>query len=57
MSLPAFDRTMEAVDDDFGVILHVLLLYGLAPNFSSIVLVNATELYITTPLLTFSHEI
>ena len=57
MSLPAFDRTMEAVDDDIGDILRVLLLYDLTPNFSSIVLVNATELYITTPLLTFSHEI
>ena len=57
MSLPAFDRTKEAVVDDIGDILHVLLLYGLTLNFSSIVLVNATELYITTPLLTFSHEI
>lgn len=57
MSLPAFDWTKEAVADDIGDILHVLLLYGLAPNFSSIVLVNATQLYITTPLLTFSHEI
>ena len=57
MTLPAFDRTKEAVVDDIGNILRVLLLYGLAPNFSFNVLVNATELCITTPLLTILHEI